>query len=590
MSKRIVLTKLFSGASALTVAVSGVSAASLLSVNASNEVSSAVQDTMESLSVMFDSISNVMEGNSEFAYNANLNLKLSETEFEVKPIDISAVIQQKNRKTSADLNVMYDSKSAVTLNAVYDHENEIAYLKVPEINNAYLSVKEDELYNFGELINALFPSDDDYEDDYNYDDDYNYGDDSQNDDSFNDSDYEDIGYEDLNIENILSILENVDLEALEQDIADYLELIETKVTCVDGEPLTGSINNYDYSLASKVYNITGQDFQNIVNAVTDKAKNDSLLKSIAGQLGLTENDYLEMINEIVEEVNDMRPSELAEKIVITVYLDGENVVGFGVKDSETENRDIIIVNESFIGIDQFYADEYNKTSFNGGLSVNGNKINGSFNDVTSYADNTYTSEKTTLENVSFDNGILTGVIKIENEDNLYEEEGVNKSTKIITSNSTSDKLDITLTQSDNGKETLSMTLTGEKTVPTDIQIPTENVYSMGNIQDIAEFAASSDLDGFMMNLKNVLGDELFELLFGEMSFDPDIDSDSKTDPGNDSNVADSGAVTVKKPSSDSKGSNSNANNDKSPDTGAVTGVSLAAVLLAGISVVITKKK
>lgn len=590
MSKRIVLTKLFSGASALTVAVSGVSAASLLSVNASNEVSSAVQDTMESLSVMFDSISNVMEGNSEFAYNANLNLKLSETEFEVKPIDISAVIQQKNRKTSADLNVMYDSKSAVTLNAVYDHENEIAYLKVPEINNAYLSVKEDELYNFGELINAMFPSDDDYEDDYNYDDDYNYGDDSQNDDSFNDSDYEDIGYEDLNIENILSILENVDLEALEQDIADYLELIETKVTCVDGEPLTGSINNYDYSLASKVYNITGQDFQNIVNAVTDKAKNDSLLKSIAGQLGLTENDYLEMINEIVEEVNDMRPSELAEKIVITVYLDGENVVGFGVKDSETENRDIIIVNESFIGIDQFYADEYNKTSFNGGLSVNGNKINGSFNDVTSYADNTYTSEKTTLENVSFDNGVLTGVIKIENEDNLYEEEGVNKSTKIITSNSTSDKLDITLTQSDNGKETLSMTLTGEKTVPTDIQIPTENVYSMGNIQDIAEFAASSDLDGFMLNLKNVLGDELFELLFGEMSFDPDIDSDSKNDPGNDSNVADSGAVTVKKPSSDSKGSNSNANNDKSPDTGAVTGVSLEAVLLAGISVVITKKK
>lgn len=590
MSKRIVLTKLFSGASALTVAVSGVSAASLLSVNASNEVSSAVQDTMESLSVMFDSISNVMEGNSEFAYNANLNLKLSDSEFEVKPIDISAVIQQKNRKTSADLNVMYDSKSAVTLNAVYDHENEIAYLKVPEINNAYLSVKEDELYNLGELINALFPSDDDYEDDYNYDDDYNYGDDSQNDDSFNDSDYEDIGYEDLNIENILSILENVDLEALEQDIADYLELIETKVTCVDGEPLTGSINNYDYSLASKVYNITGQDFQNIVNAVTDKAKNDSLLKSIAGQLGLTENDYLEMINEIVEEVNDMRPSELAEKIVITVYLDGENVVGFGVKDSETENRDIIIVNESFIGIDQFYADEYNKTSFNGGLSVNGNKINGSFNDVTSYADNTYTSEKTTLENVSFDKGVLTGVIKIENEDNLYEEEGVNKSTKIITSNSTSDKLDITLTQSDNGKETLSMTLTGEKTVPTDIQIPTENVYSMGNIQDIAEFAASSDLDGFMMNLKNVLGDELFELLFGEMSFDPDIDSDSKNDPGNDSNVADSGTVTVKKPSSDSKGSNSNANNDKSPDTGAVTGVSLAAVLLAGISVVITKKK
>lgn len=135
-----------------------------------------------------------------------------------------------------------------------------------------------------------------------------------------------------------------------------------------------------------------------------------------------------------------------------------------------------------------------------------------------------------------------------------------------------------------------MTLTGEKTVPTDIQIPTENVYSMGNIQDIAEFAASSDLDGFMMNLKNVLGDELFEWLFGEIPYDPNIDPDSKTDPVDDSNVDDSGVITVKKPSSDSKNSNSNANTDKSPNTGAATGVSLAAVLLAGISVVITKKK
>ena len=105
----------------------------------------------------------------------------------------------------------------------------------------------------------------------------------------------------LNIKNILNILENVDLEALEQDIASYLELIETKITCVDGEPLNGSINDYDYSLASKVYNITGQDFQDAVNAVADKAKNDSLLKSVAAQLGLTENDYLEMINEAVAE-------------------------------------------------------------------------------------------------------------------------------------------------------------------------------------------------------------------------------------------------------------------------------------------------
>ena len=31
-------------------------------------------------------------------------------------------------------------------------------------------------------------------------------------------------------------------------------------------------------------------------------------------------------------VNDMRPSELAEKMVVTVYLDGETVVGLGFKE------------------------------------------------------------------------------------------------------------------------------------------------------------------------------------------------------------------------------------------------------------------
>ena len=130
---------------------------------------------------------------------------------------------------------------------------------------------------------------------------------------------------------------------------------------------------------------------------------------------------------------------------------------------------------------------------------------------------------------------------------------------------------------------MSLTLTGEKTVPNDIMIPTENVYSMGSLSDIAEYAASSDLQGFLMNLKNVLGDELFNELFGEMMIDPEPVPDSELDSTDKPNSSGNGDVTSKKPVSDS-------DKDKSPDTGSAVGISLAAVILTGFAVIASKKK
>lgn len=584
MLRKSIFTKLFSGASALAVAASGVNAVSSISINASNEIPDAFQNTLSSLSEAFDSLNAAMEGNSEFAYNANLNLKLSETEMGIKPIDVSALIQQKDKKTSADVNVKYDAKSAVTLNAVYDHENEIAYLKVPEINNAYLSVKNGELYNFGALINALFPSDDN-DDDYDYDDDYGYEDDSDYDDEYDD-DYEDEdALEDLDIEKILSIIENIDLEALEEDILSYLDIIESKISVENGNNLEGEINGHKYNYSSQVYTITGADIQAIVNDAADKVKNDDIIKDIALQLGISETEYSAVIDEIVKDVNDMRPSELEDKMTVTVYMNGENIAGLAVDD---DYKAIFVEDGNFLGIEtatvqEVYEGLTASETTKGWVTADGNLFNGSFEKKTEYSDGTYDSELTEFNNVSFENGVFSGVIKTRTESKLYEDEDAEFTEKIITSSSTADKINITYVKSQNGNEIMSLTLTGEKTVPNDIMIPTENVYSMGSLSDIAEYAASSDLQGFLMNLKNVLGDELFNELFGEMMIDPEPVPDSEPDSTDKPDSSGNGDVTSKKPVSDS-------DKDKSPDTGSAAGISLAAVILTGFAVIASKKK
>lgn len=579
MLRKSIFTKLFSGASALAVAASGVNAVSSISINASNEIPDALQNTLTSLSEAFDSLNAIMEGNSEFAYNANLNLKLSETEMGIKPIDVSALIQQKDKKTSADVNVKYDAKSAVTLNAVYDHENEIAYLKVPEINNAYLSVKNGELYNFGALINALFPSDDNDDDDYGYEDDFDY--DDEYDDGYEDED----ALEDLDIEKILNIIENIDLEALEEDILSYLDIIESKISVENGDNLEGEINGHKYNYSSQVYTITGADIQAIVNDAADKVKNDDIIKSIALQLGISETEYSAVIDEIVKGVNDMRPSELEDKMTVTVYMNGENIVGLAVDD---DYKAIFVEDGNFIGIEtatvqEVYEGLTASETTKGWVTADGNLFNGSFENKTEYSDGTYDSELTEFNNVSFENGVFSGVIKTCTESKLYEDEDAEFTEKIITSSSTADKINITYVKSQNGNEIMSLTLTGEKTVPNDIMIPTENVYSMGSLSDIAEYAASSDLQGFLMNLKNVLGDELFNELFGEMMIDPEPVPDSELDSTDKPNSSGNGDVTSKKPVSDS-------DKDKSPDTGSAVGISLAAVILTGFAVIASKKK
>lgn len=590
MIKKFIGTKFLSGVSAVAVAVSGITAVSTASVSAAIEFPDAYQSAMMSINEIYDSVNNALEGNSEFAYNANINLKMNDPNISLKPIDISGQIRQKDKKSAADINVKYDSKSAITLNTVYDHQNETTYMKIPEINNGYLSFKNDESVYFLDLINAFFP--DDPNDGYIEEEDPVNNDYPNADETNTDSEPNTTAAE-IDIIQIIQAVESLDPEVLEQEIRSYLEIIESKLPVSNGANLEGELNGHNYNYTSLVYTITGQDFQNVVNAIAEKAKNDDLLKDLAVQFGISEEMYMTAIDEMVASINDMRPSELEEKTVVTVYMNGDEVTGIAV---DNDLKMIMVTDGNFIGFDtmnvEYYDDEWSETITNKGwITADGNKFSGYFETVnTDSIDGPYLTESTTLNNVSFENG-LSGEIKTRSE---YAYDDVSQVTeKIMTSDCTADKLNVVYTESEDGVEVISATLTGKRVEPDDIEIPTENVYSLANEDDIVKYVASSDLSGFMANLKNVLGEDLFNEWFATIPDDSEPDNPDNNDSviisesKNDDSQNDK--VTTSSKSDSNKNPNNNSDNDKSPNTSAA-GVSVVGIALAGLAVVLSKRK
>ncbi|MBQ9375989.1 MAG: NPXTG-anchored protein, partial [Ruminococcus sp.] len=158
---------------------------------------------------------------------------------------------------------------------------------------------------------------------------------------------------------------------------------------------------------------------------------------------------------------------------------------------------------------------------------------------------------------------------------------------------------INCVESENDKEIINVTITVEPVELTDIEVPTDNVYSVGDKEQLKAYIESADVDGFFANIKSVLGDELYEKLFGEEDEDED-ENDPVVDPDDiDSDITPLSksldtANVVKNTADGGKSDGANnktttTNKDASPNTGA-TGITFAIAALAGCPILISKKK
>lgn len=91
------------------------------------------------------------------------------------------------------------------------------------------------------------------------------------------------------------------------------------------------------------------------------------------------------------------------------------------------------------------------------------------------------------------------------------------------SKSTSKKLDISSDITVNGEKYLSVSITGKETKATDVKIPSGNIYDVTDDAQLEAYGATVDTEKFMEDIKDALGDELYNALF--ISYDDDWDYD-----------------------------------------------------------------
>lgn len=511
MLKRSILTPVLSGVLAVAVVGSGV----LYYFDRTSDKEAADDTTVEgggiakvsaSVGETVQLASKALKGELDFAYNAEAELRLGDVftqqlGYEFKPIGVSASTKQKGKKTAADMSFKYDSQDLISLNTVVDNEAQVMYISCPQLSDAYLSASADE---FAALMEESgIPMDEAL-------------------DVVTESmDGMSTGAGVASPDQLLDAMAEFDYDALAADIEEYWSIIvENCPDGVDNGNISGDINGNSYDYSVKTYEVTAQVVYDIADAVVEKAQNDEFLKDMFLSMGMTEADYDEAISSMTPNADGADLSQVV--LELDVYYDGDEAVGFETAvDGEMHVKMISISTDEVNAIDMSLSDGYGAGVFVvGAVNEQDGKVNGSYEVSISGED--VAGLTVTMTDLQAQGNLFSGSMDFD----VYFEDG---STTIspavsLTSNSTADKLDLTLSVSESGTEYGSMTLTGEKTDASDITIPSGNIYTLDDA-GIESYMATCNPDELLTNLETALGTELYNEMFGA--------SDSVYDDGYD---------------------------------------------------------
>ena len=535
------------------------------------------------MSSIFDVEKGLFGNGEDLGYKADVNIKLgeavlagmnSEAGIEIKPIDISAIANSKDGKTAADLSVKYDSKPLFTLDTFYDNAADKMYLRIPELNDAYIAgTSQDYEKSLENLIKKL------YEDEYDYDDDEEYYDGDEDDEAY--KYYEKLMkfYQEFNPVNAVMSLKDMDVNELIAHVLPYADVVKEKLPeSKTGEPETVEIGNKKYDLTTKTYSMTSKDLYDIFNDVVGKIKTDEYFKDLASKIGINEEifDLLLDNEEIVIDEEDY-----TEKVDINVYYNGSDIAGIGLTDEYTSEKLVFILDDNAI--------RAKKTSSGYGST-----------DTTDFE----------LTDVDIEDGKLNFNLKVKNYTTDSEEGTAAQQIFDITSTGTVDKHEITAKVStDENTEIATVTLNGEVFEPTAVELPTENVYDMAQDGDLEKYIETCDVEGFVENLKNALGNELFEMLKNMWNIGnakgedepedsiPDVEPQGEAkdttalggsaDKGNQGGNKSSDAGSK---NSGGKSSGTASGSDSSANTGKTAGIAICMIALSGAAIIVSKKK
>ena len=509
MVKKNVLTPVLAGVLGVTIVGSGVGYFVLnkdADKNGSEKTKNEASVTVSpKLSVMAENISNTLDkaqeiadGSVDYAYEGSVNYSFgsfvtNNTGMEIKDIGIKVSSKQKGGNEGGDVTVSYDGKDLFTVNEVYNRENsEEMYVKIPELSDAYIKVNRADAENYLKDEMGM--------------------DMSQYTAAAQDIDF--------------------DVDAFEADLKEYEQLIKDNFPEVKEEgKKEGDIDGVSYSYTSKSYDVTSEDANKIATAVLEKAKTDenfkklyedgvekSLSAAYTTSAGAGEAPtYESMIDDMLESVKADTASD--DKVALEMYENGDgDFMGFTLKPDgeEGELRYIVASSDSAEGMDVYFDSGDGETvTVYGALKSDNDVVNGTYT-MSSTEDGkevvkvVYTV--TDLQNVGEN---FSGTIRIDAKtDDEYE--GAASGWVEIVSASTADDVDVTFDIGVNGESAVTMKVTGSKTEATDVEVPSADatIYNALDEEELNKYIESCDTEGFMNKIKDAMGEEMFNAMFG----------------------------------------------------------------------------
>ena len=490
--KKSLMSALLAGVMALSVMTTGCGK----NDEEKNKSEKSVKEITHSISDTIEQAEKAIKGELEFAYDANLNVTFGSVMkdlvgVELKPIDVSTSAKQKGKKTSADIAVNYDSKSLVSLNSVFDHTTETMYFKVPELSDAYLTGTVNDFAELAKSGEKLVPSEDEK------------------------STSADI---DLN-KDMLNVLKGIDFEKLGDDLDTYVDLIKEKAPeAKKGDNISGEIDGHKYDYTTKSYEINGNDVKTIADAVVDKAKKDPLIKDIAIAMGCSEDEYNSDLDSAKSSINESIDEEIKDKtFTVDIYYDNDILKGFKTNFDGADVNVILIDNDDVFAMDYIIKFDGTEVTLKGSAAKTDDKINGEFKFNANMQEEGSFNGKFVVTDLEAKEGIFKGTISSEFNLNVS---GVIITPKIvIKSNSTNDKLDLSCSLGMGDVDYVTLAMTCEKTDASDITLPTGTMYNMTNEDDMKKYMSSCDVNKLTENIKNALGEELYNAIISDSDDD-----------------------------------------------------------------------
>ena len=428
---------------------------------------------------------------SGLSTNIDMNLSVS-PEFsgmfgmgEIGNVNVTLGNSSKDGNQKATMAISYNNQLAATLNTYYLNETGQIYVQIPELSEAYL------MYSFSDLASA-------------------YGESIP-------------GITDIQRIETSILKGETSPETLNDLLKKYSKIV---VDSVDSAVLDKNVETTVSDISNQYTKITAtitQDnvSQMLTNILTE-AKDDTELKALAVQLGITtEEEYTQNIEDTLNQLNENMDTakDEVDSYNMIVYVDKKGAVmghEFTTIDNSPLVGYILTRDGQEIGFTAYLGEDNVKIfDFTGNGEYQNGALTGKATLSVAQYSNDYDDYKTdtfdvAFENASLDqsNGYLNGSFNITS--NLLT--GIEISVEAKAENEQQDLLAKVMY---GNIEALNLNITSKQVPYTDFTLPTDQDQVYDLLTDTYGYASTMDLQGFLSHLEDVLGiNDLSSLLFG----------------------------------------------------------------------------